>query len=518
MSFCRERRPHAVATVAVLLCVSGAARGQFVGRSGQQFVVNGQPLKFIGFNVRGICHYGKHDMLPYSGSNDRTLALDYVESVGGRVIRVFAPYAGIGPTETGNRLATVLDGAWARGIRVIVVLTDFYYWSQSHPQGDSAYYSDYGGWILLNHTFWQSAYTANYRSQALYLAERFRDHPGVFAWELSNEGRDVEDGATFVRFCLDMAAQIRAVDPNHMIGAGLISYRNANITWSQAVEIFSSLDYLTSHNYNGSDWEDERPLAAAVNRPFFIEEAGFSEGDRPALTDADIRKWIDRGACGYMHWGLMPTTYDNGDGDRMFGIDRVWHAADWEAYRTVYFEWARRLASIPRLARSPAQLVATARQGRSPEDQLFTVSNGGGGTLAYTIADDVDWLHATPESGTCTTEADVITVGFETSAVPVGSHTATITIAAPAADGSPQTIGVTVQIVPVPPDFTGDGDVDVDDFAFFQFCFNGPSAPPRYAGCEQADFDGDGDVDVSDYGAFQTCFNGPARPPASECP
>jgi len=65
-----------------------------------------------------------------------------------------------------------------------------------------------------------------------------------------------------------------------------------------------------------------------------------------------------------------------------------------------------------------------------------------------------------------------------------------------------------------PGDFDMDGDCDVNDFAHFQACFNGPAALPAAAGCDDADFDSDADVDVGDFAAFQVCFNGANNPPA----
>jgi len=59
-----------------------------------------------------------------------------------------------------------------------------------------------------------------------------------------------------------------------------------------------------------------------------------------------------------------------------------------------------------------------------------------------------------------------------------------------------------------------DGDVDLNDFNLFQYCFRGPNAPPRASRCVGADFDADGDVDLQDFAAFEVCFNGPYRPPA----
>lgn len=65
-----------------------------------------------------------------------------------------------------------------------------------------------------------------------------------------------------------------------------------------------------------------------------------------------------------------------------------------------------------------------------------------------------------------------------------------------------------------PGDFNADNDADLEDFSFFQVCFNGPGRPPAFSSCDAADLDMDGDVDVSDFGVFLTCYNGAGRPPA----
>jgi len=61
-------------------------------------------------------------------------------------------------------------------------------------------------------------------------------------------------------------------------------------------------------------------------------------------------------------------------------------------------------------------------------------------------------------------------------------------------------------------DFDRDGDVDLTDFAGFQYCFNGPGCPLPSQECRVADFDADGDVDMADFARFQACFNGSGRP------
>ncbi len=80
--------------------------------------------------------------------------------------------------------------------------------------------------------------------------------------------------------------------------------------------------------------------------------------------------------------------------------------------------------------------------------------------------------------------------------------------------------GFTVtQAVYVGADFDRDGDVDLDDFAQFQLCFNGPNEPPPCAAPPtNGDLDGDGDVDLVDYNVLVACFNGANRAPVCPCP
>ncbi len=69
----------------------------------------------------------------------------------------------------------------------------------------------------------------------------------------------------------------------------------------------------------------------------------------------------------------------------------------------------------------------------------------------------------------------------------------------------------------VPPaemtDFDDDGDVDLEDFGFFQSCYSGSGVAPR-SGCGAADLDGDNDVDQADFTIFKSCFGGANKSPS----
>jgi hypothetical protein len=74
-----------------------------------------------------------------------------------------------------------------------------------------------------------------------------------------------------------------------------------------------------------------------------------------------------------------------------------------------------------------------------------------------------------------------------------------------------------VLLTAIQPDYDRDGDVDLNDFGFFQACITGPELGPPVPGCEVWDFDLDADVDQSDFGWFQRCISGADQPVAEDC-
>jgi len=175
-------------------------------------------------------------------------------------------------------------------------------------------------------------------------------------------------------------------------------------------------------------------------------------------------------------------------------------------------------AELPEIALSPAWLSATIRLGRTPASQIFTVSNVGGGTLNYTVSDDADWLNVSPESGSSDGESDAITVSYSVEGLSIGSHAATITVGATIAANSPQTLPVTLTIVPVPGDLDADGDIDTTDVGLFTACMSGPGSPQNEPACADVRYDADLDVDQSDYGVLQKCLSGATIPADPDCP
>jgi hypothetical protein len=84
--------------------------------------------------------------------------------------------------------------------------------------------------------------------------------------------------------------------------------------------------------------------------------------------------------------------------------------------------------NIPKITLDPAILTPSAFIGSSPPSQTFSLRNGGGGIMEYTITDNANWLSVSPSSGTANRETDTIQVNYSTAGMAAGTHRAEITI------------------------------------------------------------------------------------------
>ncbi len=330
-------------------CSDPCSPAEVVATAGKQFVLAGKPFKFIGMNVRGLVHYGGNDVLPYSQHADIGLTLDVAKAMGVKVVRVFAANQQVPVAVSAQRLLAALDQAQARGIRLIIALTDEYA-SGFSPPGDQVWYAkDDNGYLTLKPEFFANGWQQGYLSSLKALVGAAKSHPAVFAWEIGNELKNPKNPADFVSFALNAAQQIKAIDGQHLIAVGLISLQNAALSPAQSQQLFGNplIGFLTVHAYNGSEAEDDSAAAAGLGKPFLVEEAGFSGANRGPKVDADVAKWIGKGASGYLQWGLMATAGDNGDGDADVGMDQILatHPGDWAALVAVYGAWATKLGS-----------------------------------------------------------------------------------------------------------------------------------------------------------------------------
>ena len=348
---------------------------KYVRAVGNHFEIDGHEFKFVGFNIRGLAHYGFNDFLPLSTAAQRTEVVAEAQAVGSTVIRIFLPFFTVRDTELIARLRIVLDNAVTYQQRVIVCFTDHFesvkaqHWSffQDPPNYQTYLYYDKHWNKVLNPDFYARLYRGPFLEYVRAVVAAFKNHPAIFAWELTNEGSDYPDHNGFINFCNDMAAEIRAVDPNHMITAGIVStpviqFKNESGN-DEPARFYQNLDFVTIHDYDPISAVD-RDLAKRLNKPFIIEEAGRS-GQRANFFRDNMRYWFDNGASGYMGWGFMPSGFDNQDGDVNVGIDRVLHG-DYQEVTQLWKDWAAKFPPVPPPAPPSEYFVDDARPANHP--------------------------------------------------------------------------------------------------------------------------------------------------------
>ena len=102
--------------------------------------------------------------------------------------------------------------------------------------------------------------------------------------------------------------------------------------------------------------------------------------------------------------------------------------------------------TTPSLSVAPSNLFFSATPGSSSTvAQSLNISNSGGGTLNWTATANQPWITLSSASGT---GPQILAVGASVAGLAPGTHTGSVTISAPDAAVSVQTIGVSLAIVP----------------------------------------------------------------------
>jgi hypothetical protein len=103
--------------------------------------------------------------------------------------------------------------------------------------------------------------------------------------------------------------------------------------------------------------------------------------------------------------------------------------------------------SEPTIAFDPSSFSFSAIEGgANPADQTLNIWNSGADTLNWSVSDDAGWLSLSPTGGSSTGEHDAVIVSVDISGMSAGHYDATITISAPGATNTPQTVPVTLDV------------------------------------------------------------------------
>jgi len=109
-------------------------------------------------------------------------------------------------------------------------------------------------------------------------------------------------------------------------------------------------------------------------------------------------------------------------------------------------------AAAPVISFSPKSLSFTAgEEDSNPANETLEIWNSGIDTLHWTLSDDAAWLSENPTSGSSTGERDTVVLSVDITGMSDGAYSASITITAPGASNSPQTVPVALYVGVSPP-------------------------------------------------------------------
>ena len=306
----------------------------FVHVENGQFIRNGQPYYFVGANF----WYGAILGSTGQGGNRARLAkeLDYMKSIGIENLRVLVGADGergvpakVEPTlqtAPGVYNDTIFDGLdylmselGKRGMTAVLYMNNSWEWTGGYTvylewAGEGkAPIPAVDGWEPYRERV--GLYAKNDSAKAMfsrhvthvvtrtnrYTGLPYTEDPALFAWQIGNEPRPFgeENFEAFEAWVLDVAAQIKRLDPNHMVATGSEGKWGCegDVAMCERIHANPNIDYLNFHlwplNWNwisDSTVCENLPvakreakayidlhegMARRIGKPMVMEEFGF---------------------------------------------------------------------------------------------------------------------------------------------------------------------------------------------------------------------------------------------------
>jgi mannan endo-1,4-beta-mannosidase len=299
----------------------------FVTAKGDQLMEDGQPFRFISFNIPNL--HLVEDNLVFDNDNawrwpdtfEITDALASVHQQGGRVVRTYVlsvirtndppgvPRHVLGPgrfNEDGFRaLDHVLQIANRIGVRLILPFVDNWSW-----WGGRAEYAGFRG--KTKDEFWTDPQViADFKETIRFVVNRtnsltglpYREDPAILCWETGNE---LQSPPSWTR---DIAAFIKRLDTNHLVMDG---YHSTEIR-NESLAI-PAVDIVTTHHYPGgnksfADLVRANWAKAKGKKPYLVGEFGFVD---TAQMTATMDAVMQTGTSGALVWSLRPHRREGG--------------------------------------------------------------------------------------------------------------------------------------------------------------------------------------------------------------
>ena len=201
----------------------------------------------------------------------------------------------------------------------------------------------------------------------------------------------------------------------------------AMVVWNSPPTVTSSIMWGNNPN----------EITGSANVSYSIVQGGYT-GTGNLVEDP---LWVSAGTDFHLQSGSP--AIDTGDPGILTDPDNT--RADMGAF---YYPQA----TAPAILLSPSSFSPTAVEGQNAPDNVFLVSNSGGGILRYSLSDDSDWLSVSPVSGNSTGESDPTTITYNTTGLTSGSYNTTITVSDRFASNDPQKISISLTVTPPTPE------------------------------------------------------------------
>ncbi|RZU52368.1 cellulase (glycosyl hydrolase family 5) [Krasilnikovia cinnamomea] len=268
----------------------------FVTRSGSKLMLGGKPFKYVGLNAYGM-----------SGCDGRawsdTQLADYFARLAPNTVTRTWAFRPFGTAA----LDRIVAAAAAHQQKVIFTLADGRNYCGEHdgavvPEGGDKSTAWYAG-----------GYRTNYLPWVTTVVSRFKDDPTVAMWEMINEPGSFSSAAytdALVKGFFDTtAAKIKSIDPNHLVGTGVLSEDMKGTGDYATLHASPHIDVASLHEYE-YDWNASnsiitghlaRVLAqlAPVGKPVIIGETGVQAGPGCRTSVTSRNSAISRKLTGY---------------------------------------------------------------------------------------------------------------------------------------------------------------------------------------------------------------------------
>jgi Tol biopolymer transport system component len=311
-----------------------AAGSPFVTKSGPNLLVNGSPLRLVGYNWHWM---GTGCLTPTDTQIATTFAQIKTASHGNVVRTAFY--------QSGSNKGAYTDFdryiayAKAYGLYIVPLLVN--HWLDCEPSKATKPPS----WYESGYKHTNDGYPLSFRDYAIKLARHYGNEPTIAFWQLVNEpdARPCGSaGAHILRsFADDMITALKAVDPNHMVDLGTPGECAGDSIPDYTTIVGGKVDLCNVWDDYGqakivlpSQMQQRIGACRNLNKPSFVGESGIcadviATGDcsgivttatlrqRAAFFAAKLSAGFNAGLAGYIIWnrGSESVQDDIGPGD-----------------------------------------------------------------------------------------------------------------------------------------------------------------------------------------------------------